>query len=38
MAAEVSSKVLPKTGPKEKVGNFLLVDGRCSMIEYSDLA
>ena len=35
--AEVSSKVLPKTGPKEKVGNFLLVDGRCAMIEYSDL-
>ncbi len=35
--AEVSSKVLPKAGPKEKVGNFLLVDGRCSMIEYSDL-
>lgn len=35
--AEVSSKVMPKTGPTEKVGNFLLVDGRCSMIEYSDL-
>ena len=35
--AEVSSKVLPKTGPNEKVGNFLLVDGRCAMIEYSDL-
>jgi UDP-N-acetylglucosamine/UDP-N-acetylgalactosamine diphosphorylase len=35
--AEVSSKVLPKTGPKEKVGNFLLVEGRCAMIEYSDL-
>ncbi len=35
--AEVSSKVLPKTGPKEKVGNFLLVDNRCAMIEYSDL-
>ena len=35
--AQVSSKVLPKTGPTEKVGNFLLVDGRCSMIEYSDL-
>jgi UDP-N-acetylglucosamine/UDP-N-acetylgalactosamine diphosphorylase len=35
--AEVSSKVLPKTGPMERVGNFLLVDGRCSMIEYSDL-
>ena len=35
--AEVSSKVLPKTEPTEKVGNFLLVDDRCSMIEYSDL-
>jgi UDP-N-acetylglucosamine/UDP-N-acetylgalactosamine diphosphorylase len=35
--AEVSSKVLPKTGPKEKVGLFVLIDGRCSMIEYSDL-
>jgi UDP-N-acetylglucosamine/UDP-N-acetylgalactosamine diphosphorylase len=35
--AEVSSKVLPKTDPKERVGNFLLVDERCSMIEYSDL-
>jgi UDP-N-acetylglucosamine/UDP-N-acetylgalactosamine diphosphorylase len=36
-SAEVSSKVLPKTGAKEKVGNFALVDGRCAMIEYSDL-
>jgi UDP-N-acetylglucosamine/UDP-N-acetylgalactosamine diphosphorylase len=35
--AEVSSKVLPKTGPTEKVGNFALLDGRCAMIEYSDL-
>jgi UDP-N-acetylglucosamine/UDP-N-acetylgalactosamine diphosphorylase len=35
--AEVSSKVLPKTGPKERVGNFALLDGRCAMIEYSDL-
>ncbi len=35
--AEVSSKALPKAGPKEKVGNFLLVDNRCAMIEYSDL-
>ena len=35
--ADVSSKVLSKTGPLEKVGNFLLIDGRCSMIEYSDL-
>src|ERR1019366_5295902 len=35
--AQVSSKVLPKTGPMERVCNFLLVDGRCAMIEYSDL-
>jgi len=35
--AEVSSKVLPKRDPLEKVGNVLLVDGRCSIIEYSDL-
>lgn len=35
--AQISSKVLPKTGPLEKVGNFALVDGRCAMIEYSDL-
>ncbi len=35
--AEVSSKVLPKAGPTEKVGNFVLVDGHCAMIEYSDL-
>jgi UDP-N-acetylglucosamine/UDP-N-acetylgalactosamine diphosphorylase len=35
--AKVSSKVLPKKHPKEKMGNFVLVDGRCAMIEYSDL-
>jgi UDP-N-acetylglucosamine/UDP-N-acetylgalactosamine diphosphorylase len=35
--AEASSKVLPKKHPKEKMGNFVLVDGRCSIIEYSDL-
>ena len=35
--AQISSKILPKTGPQEKVGNFALVDGRCAMIEYSDL-
>lgn len=35
--AEASSKVLPKKHPKENVGNFVLVDGRCSIIEYSDL-
>ena len=35
--AEVSSKVLPKKNTKEKMGNFVLLDGRCSIIEYSDL-
>src|SRR5262249_1684314 len=36
-AAEVSSKVVAKEGPGDKLGNMVLVDGRCSMIEYSDL-
>jgi UDP-N-acetylglucosamine/UDP-N-acetylgalactosamine diphosphorylase len=35
--AEVSTKVLPKRDALEKVGNVLLVAGRCSIIEYSDL-
>jgi UDP-N-acetylglucosamine/UDP-N-acetylgalactosamine diphosphorylase len=35
--AEVSSKVLPKLGPEDKLGNFVLVGGRCTIIEYSDL-
>jgi UDP-N-acetylglucosamine/UDP-N-acetylgalactosamine diphosphorylase len=35
--AEVSSKVVGKRGPKEKVGVFARVDGRCSMIEYHEL-
>jgi len=35
--AEMSSKTLIKSGPKEKVGNFCLVDGRVNVIEYSDL-
>jgi UDP-N-acetylglucosamine/UDP-N-acetylgalactosamine diphosphorylase len=35
--AEMSSKALVKTGPFEKVGNFCLVDGRLTIIEYSDL-
>ncbi len=35
--AEMSSKALIKTGPKEKVGVFCLVDGRVTVIEYSDL-
>ena len=35
--AEMSSKVIPKLGPTDKLGNFAQVDGRCTMIEYSDL-
>ncbi len=35
--AEMSSKALIKTGPKEKVGNFCLVNGKVAVIEYSDL-
>lgn len=35
--AEVSAKVIPKKGPEDKLGNFVLIDGRCSIIEYSDL-
>ncbi|MHC4622309.1 MAG: UTP--glucose-1-phosphate uridylyltransferase [Planctomycetota bacterium] len=35
--AEMSSKALIKTGPKEKVGNFCLADGKVTVIEYSDL-
>jgi UDP-N-acetylglucosamine/UDP-N-acetylgalactosamine diphosphorylase len=35
--AEASSKVLPKQTPTDKLGNLVLVDGRCTIIEYSDL-
>ena len=35
--SEMSSKALLKNHPKEKVGNFCLVDGRVTVIEYSDL-
>lgn len=35
--AEVSTKVLPKQHPLEKMGNLVTIDGRCSIIEYSDL-
>jgi len=34
--AEMSSKTLIKAGPKEKIGNFCLVDGKVTVIEYSD--
>jgi UDP-N-acetylglucosamine/UDP-N-acetylgalactosamine diphosphorylase len=35
--AEISSKAVIKAHPKEKVGNFCLVDGKTTVIEYSDL-
>jgi UDP-N-acetylglucosamine/UDP-N-acetylgalactosamine diphosphorylase len=35
--SEMSSKALIKTGPKEKLGNFCLIDGKIHIIEYSDL-
>ncbi|MHC4624967.1 MAG: UTP--glucose-1-phosphate uridylyltransferase [Planctomycetota bacterium] len=35
--AEMSSKAVVKTAPKEKVGNFCLADGKLTVIEYSDL-
>jgi len=36
--AEMSSKALLKAYPTEKVGNFCLVDGKVTVIEYSDLS
>ena len=35
--AEMSSKAVIKARSKEKVGNFCLVDGKITVIEYSDL-
>ena len=35
--AEMSSKAVIKNASKEKVGNFCLVDGKVTVIEYSDL-
>jgi UDP-N-acetylglucosamine/UDP-N-acetylgalactosamine diphosphorylase len=35
--AEMSSKAAIKNAPKEKVGNFCLVNGKVNVIEYSDL-
>ena len=34
---QMSSKMLPKAYPKEKLGNFCLVDGRVTVVEYSNL-
>ena len=36
--AEMSSKALIKAGPREKIGNFCLVDGKVTVIEYSDFS
>jgi UDP-N-acetylglucosamine/UDP-N-acetylgalactosamine diphosphorylase len=33
----MSSKMVPKTGPDEKVGVFCVIDGRTQVVEYSDL-
>jgi UDP-N-acetylglucosamine/UDP-N-acetylgalactosamine diphosphorylase len=35
--SEMSSKMIPKAGPMEKVGNFVIGDGKLQVIEYSDL-
>jgi UDP-N-acetylglucosamine/UDP-N-acetylgalactosamine diphosphorylase len=35
--AQMSSKMLPKREPLEKLGNFCLVDGKVTVIEYSNL-
>jgi UDP-N-acetylglucosamine/UDP-N-acetylgalactosamine diphosphorylase len=35
--AEMSSKAVRKANPLEKVGNFCLVDGKVTVVEYSDL-
>lgn len=35
--SELSSKMLSKTGPEEKVGHFCLCDGKLGVIEYSDM-
>lgn len=35
--AEVSTKVVAKIGPMDKMGNLALIGGRCNIIEYSDL-
>jgi UDP-N-acetylglucosamine/UDP-N-acetylgalactosamine diphosphorylase len=35
--AQMSSKAVLKTEPMERVGNFCLVDGKVTVIEYSDL-
>ncbi len=36
-SGEMSSKMVLKTGPTERVGNFCRINGRTAVIEYSDL-
>lgn len=35
--SEMSSKMIPKAYPEEKVGHFTTLDGRLTVVEYSDL-
>jgi len=35
--SEMAAKVLPKSSPLEKVGNFVVADGKTQVIEYSDM-
>ncbi len=35
--AQMSSKMLPKRDPLEKLGNFCIINGKMTVIEYSDL-
>src|SRR5579862_3421593 len=35
--ADVSTKVIAKNGPLDKLGNLVMIDGHCRIIEYSDL-
>ncbi len=34
--SEASSKVVPKDKPTDKIGNLVLVDGKCTIIEYHE--
>lgn len=36
-SAQVSTKAIPKHDPGERVGNLVLYQGKCTIIEYSDL-
>lgn len=37
VGAEVTTQVVAKTSPDERVGNVVMIDGRMQVIEYSDL-